>query len=129
MFSGVCFGTNDLVRAGEFYDRVLSTIGVVRLAENDNEIGYGVADGEPTFWVLIPFDKKSATHGNGTQVIFSAEDSNAVGRFHATAMESGGSDEGAPGPRDYAPGYYGAYCRDPDGNKLHVFVMLDEAGN
>jgi hypothetical protein len=35
-------------------------------------------------------------------------------------MAAGGTDEGAPGPRpQFAADYYGAYVRDPDGNKLH----------
>ena len=44
--------------------------------------------------------------------------------FHLTAMENGGSDEGAPGLRPhYHPNYYAAYVRDPDGNKLNFFCM------
>jgi lactoylglutathione lyase len=40
---------------------------------------------------------------------------------HAIALASGGSCEGAPGLRpEYHAHYYGAYFRDPDGNKLAV---------
>ncbi len=123
MISAVCFGTNDLARAGEFYDRVLATLGAVRLQANDIEIGYGAAGGSPEFWVLKPYDRKSATRGNGSQVIFDAPNREVVDQFYKVAMDNGGVDEGAPGPRDYAPGYYGAYCRDLDGNKLHVYII------
>jgi catechol 2,3-dioxygenase-like lactoylglutathione lyase family enzyme len=120
MLHGVCLGTNDLARAGRFYDTVLPIVGLVRGFENDREIGYGPKGGPRCFWVLTPYDGRPATWGNGTQVTFRAPDRAAVDAFHTAALAQGGRDEGAPGPRDYRPGYYGAYCRDPDGNKLHV---------
>lgn len=124
MLAAVCLGTNDLTRAGQFYDKVFGTIGMQRLVADDVEIGYGKSSGKPCFWVLLPFNKKAASYGNGTQIIFSAADAQAVDQFYQVALEQGGSDEGAPGLREYAAGYYGAYCRDPDGNKLHVVAML-----
>jgi catechol 2,3-dioxygenase-like lactoylglutathione lyase family enzyme len=120
MLLGVCLGTRDLTRAGRFYDAVLAHVGLTRSFENDSEIGYGPPDGPRCFWVLTPFDGRPATWGNGTQVTFRADSRAAVDAFHRTTLEHGGTDEGAPGPRSYRPGYYGAYCRDPDGNKLHV---------
>lgn len=120
MLSGVCLGTNDLRKAGAFYDAVLATIGWTRLLEGEAEIGYGPADGSPSLFVVVPFNEKTATAGNGTQVILRAETVAAVDRFHATAIAQGGTDEGPPGPRAYSPGYYGAYCRDLDRNKLHA---------
>ena len=124
MLAAVCFGTNNLNQAGQFYDKVFSTLGIVRLVTDESEVGYGKAGGEPCFWILLPFDKKDASHGNGTQIIFKAPDAKTVDQFYQVALDQGGSDEGAPGPRDYEDGYYGAYCRDLDGNKLHVFAML-----
>ena len=124
MIAAVCFGTNNLARAGEFYDEVLGVLGMKRLKANEIEIGYGETGGEPSFWILLPFNRESATHGNGTQIIFNAPDQESVDLFYQKAIELGGTDEGAPGLRDYAPGYYGAYCRDLDGNKLHLYVML-----
>jgi len=124
MLSAVCFGTSNLERSGAFYDNVLATVGMVRLEANDKEIGYGIKGQSPEFWVLVPFNGEQASFGNGTQIIFNAKSSDSVDEFYRVALESGGSDEGAPGLRDYTPGYYGAYCRDPDGNKLHVVSML-----
>lgn len=123
MLTGACVGSNDLTKAGSFYDTVLATIGMVRLVAIFNEIGYGTEGGTPDFWVLTPFDGQPASFGNGTQIMFGAKTEEAVVAFHAAALSLGGADEGAPGPRDYAPGYYGAYCRDLDGNKLHVAVL------
>ena len=125
MLSSVCLGSNDLARSGRFYDAVLGTIGMKRLIERAHEFGYGSGD-KASLWVLVPFDGRPATWGNGTQVLFLAPDKAAVQAFHAAALAAGGLDEGAPGPRNYRPGYYGAYCRDPDGNKLHAWCMTEE---
>lgn len=120
MLSGVCLGTNDLEKAGAFYDDVLAVIGWTRLLDGEAEIGYGPAGGWPALFVVTPFNGRAATAGNGTQVILRMNDQSAVERFHAAALAQGGADEGRPGPRAYAPGYFGAYCRDLDGNKLHA---------
>ena len=125
MLSGVCIGTNDLVAAGEFYDEVLSSIGMSCVLVEPNERGYAGTDGRITFFVISPFNKLAATSGNGTQIMFYAADAAGVDAFHAKALECGGNDEGAPGPRHYHPDYYGAYVRDLDGNKLNVSVSLE----
>lgn len=125
MLSGVCVGTNDLAAAARFYDAVLTTISMRCMLSEENERAYGGPDGRMTFFVVRPYDGRTATHGNGTQVMFYAADAAAVRAFHMTALEMGGTDEGAPGPRDYHPDYYGAYVRDPDGNKLNVSVSLE----
>jgi catechol 2,3-dioxygenase-like lactoylglutathione lyase family enzyme len=50
-----------------------------------------------------------------------AKSRDIVGRSHAAALANGGKCEGAPGLRPhYHPNYYGAYFRDPDGNKICV---------
>lgn len=120
MLTSACLGTNDRARAVRFYDAVLGHLDIVRIFETDDEIGYGPSGGAPSLYIVKPYDGRPATWGNGTQVIFTAASPEAVDAFHAAALSHGGMDEGAPGPRDYTPGYYGAYCRDPDGNKLHA---------
>ena len=69
--------------------------------------------------VCIPNDGKAATPGNGTMLALTAPDRATVDKVHAKAMSLGSKDEGAPGER--GNGFYGAYFRDPDGNKLCVF--------
>jgi len=123
MLSAACVGTNDLEKAGRFYDRVLVTIGMKRGFANEVEIAYSSSDDKLTFWVLKPYNGESASVGNGSQLMFVALNQKAVNSFYHAALSNGGSDEGAPGPRDYREGYYGAYCRDLDGNKLHVFCI------
>ena len=122
MLLGVCVGTNDMAAAGDFYDAVLATIGMSCVAADGQERAYGGPDGKASFFVLQPFNGQRATFGNGTQVMFTAPDAEAVRAFHAAVLRCGGADEGLPGPRNYSPTYYGAYGRDLDGNKLNVSV-------
>ena len=125
MLSGVCIGTNDIKSAGAFYDAVLASIGMTCVFSEPNERGYAQADGQITVFVIVPYNEQDATVGNGSQVMFYAPDPEAVRAFYDTALRCGGTDEGAPGPRDYHPDYYGAYVRDLDGNKLNVSVPID----
>lgn len=121
MYSHVTLGTNDTPRAVAFYDPVLAVLGLAR-QESDlakGYAGYAAAPGAtPQFWVTTPLDRKAATVGNGVTIGFEAPDRAAVDRFHAAALAHGGTDEGPPGLRHYHEHYYGAYVRDPDGNKL-----------
>ncbi len=120
MFSHVTIGSNDLERSKVFYDAVMKALGHERFYTGDSIIGYGEATGDQTF-VTQPFDGQAATVGNGTHVAFLAGDRASVDAFHAAALANGGKDEGAPGPRPhYHKNYYGAYVRDPDGNKLQA---------
>jgi lactoylglutathione lyase len=51
-----------------------------------------------------------------------------VDRAHETALAHGGTSEGPPGLRpEYHANYYGAYFRDPDGNKLCVACHSPDA--
>ena len=117
-----------MTAAGRFYDAVLATIGMRCVLSEPHERGYAGADGRIGLFVVTPYDGRPATAGNGTQIMFYAPDTDAVGAFHATALDVGGTDEGRPGPRDYHPRYYGAYVRDPDGNKLNVSVDIHDDG-
>jgi catechol 2,3-dioxygenase-like lactoylglutathione lyase family enzyme len=121
LFSHVNVGANDLARSAGFYDAFLAPLGIVRVFENADVIGWARA-GEPgKFYVGAPFDRQQATAGNGWMCAFLAPSRDAVIQAYDAALAHGGADEGAPGPRpQYAPDYFGAYVRDPDGNKLHV---------
>ena len=122
MLSGVCIGTNNIASATVFYDKVLATIGMKRLVTEEHELGYADANGKVTVFIVNPYNEQPATFGNGTQVMFYADDEAGVKAFYDTALANGGTDEGVPGPRNYSANYYGAYVRDADGNKLHVAV-------
>ncbi|MEL6289133.1 MAG: VOC family protein [Pseudomonadota bacterium] len=132
MLSSVCIGTDDLSAATAFYDPVLATIGLTRIINGDHEVGYapeGLPDASPHVWVVRPYDGQAARAGNGVQFLFAADGADAVDAFHAAILTQGGTDEGAPGPRDYMPGYYGAYGRDAVGNKLHAFCIVAAAAS
>jgi catechol 2,3-dioxygenase-like lactoylglutathione lyase family enzyme len=118
-FLYITLGTNDLARAARFYDAALAPLGLQRRASKKNEIGYGhPSDRRIRLWITLPFDDRPATAGNGSMPALVAPDRPAVDAFHKAALAAGGIDEGAPGLRPYAPGFYAAYVRDPDGNKL-----------
>ena len=127
MFTYVCLGTNDPARARRFYDAVLGVLGHARCEvagpgwEGWN--GWGRYEpsgpGELAIWLCPPFDGGTATVGNGTMVAFAARSWGEVDGFHAAALTHGGSCDGPPGLRpQYGADFYGAYVRDPDGNKL-----------
>ncbi|MBS7541523.1 VOC family protein [Ancylobacter oerskovii] len=123
MFSHVRIGVSDYERALAFYAPLMEMLGLaLKFAEPESRwAGWKPADADrPLFLIGAPFD---GTHdpGNGQMTAFLAPDRATVARWHAFALELGGRDEGAPGLRPhYHPNYYGAYVRDPDGNKLCV---------
>ena len=126
MFGHITLGTNDLARAAAFYDAVLAPLGHVRGLEKKNFVSYGDGSGARLF-VMTPYDGRPATVGNGVHVALLAPDRAAVDAFHAAALAAGGTDEGPPGPRPhYHENYYGAYVRDPDGNKLQAVCHKPE---
>lgn len=120
MIVNICFGTRDLERAGQFYDAVLGALGAGRTGSSERAIYYGNGAGAG-FAVTLPFDGNPATNGNGTMATVGAPDRATVDAMHAAALASGGTCEGAPGER--ANGYYVAYWRDPDGNKMNAVAM------
>ncbi len=126
MFSHITVGTNDFERAATFYDAVLAVLDHGRFTSGDGHVGYGSPNSNQ-FWLLSPFDKGAATPGNGSHVAFLAPNRAAVRAFYAAALANGGSDEGRPGLRPhYHANYYGAYVRDPDGNKIQAVCHRSE---
>src|SRR5215469_16526375 len=118
MLGYVTLGTNDLARAAKFYDVITAELGVGRMMENEQFIAWG-GHGGAGIGLTKPFDGKPATVGNGVMAAFLAKDKAQVDRIHQLALSLGGKDEGAPGQR--GEGFYAAYFRDPDGNKLNAF--------
>ena len=122
MIGYVTVGTNDLPRAAQFYDAIAVEMGTGRMMEFDSFIAWGTPGGGAGIAATVPFDGTPACVGNGVMVALEASDQTQVQRLHAIALEHGGRDEGAPGPRGEG-GFYAGYFRDPDGNKLAAFVM------
>ena len=120
MLGYVTVGTNNLKGAGDFYDAVLDVLGAKRAQEGERMIMWSSKSGTGSVAVITPFDKSPATAGNGTMLSLDAGDPETVQAVHAKAIEMGGTDDGAPGPRGTG-GFYGGYFRDLDGNKLVAF--------
>ena len=128
MFSHITLGSNDLARSRVFYDAVMKVLGHRLLFELPQAFAYGEAAG-PKVFILPPFDGKEARPGNGVHAAFKVESRATVDAFHAAALAHGGSDEGKPGLRPhYHPNYYGAYVRDPDGNKIQAVCHRKASG-
>ena len=122
MIGYVTLGTNDLVRAAIFYDAVAAEMGVGRMMESESFIAWGAPGGAAGVGLIKPFDGNAASVGNGVMVALEAKDKDQVHRLYDIALSHGGICEGPPGPRGEG-GFYAAYFRDPDGNKLNAFVM------
>ncbi|WP_017904702.1 VOC family protein [Pseudomonas asplenii] len=131
MFSHIQLGARDLPRMTAFYEAVLAELGLVRMPDEADSgppgAGWRMPGWEwPHFFVQEPFNGLPATWGNGVQVSFAALSQGAVKAAWHRALALGAGDEGAPGLRPhYGADYYGAYCRDPEGNKL-CFVHTAE---
>lgn len=124
MFSHITLGSRSLERSGRFYRAIVAPLGLVeRAAEPDGGppvlCWHRPGRDVPRLYIVEPFDGGPAGAGNGTMVSLVAPDRAAVDAAHEAGLATGGRDEGAPGLRpQYAEDYYGAYLRDPDGNKL-----------
>jgi catechol 2,3-dioxygenase-like lactoylglutathione lyase family enzyme len=129
MFSHAMLGVRDVARATDFYDGLMALLGHrLRFREQGWAAWQPMDSDRPLFLIGTPYDGGPAVPGNGQMLAFSAAHRELVDRVHAYALAHGGRDEGAPGPRpNYHPNYYGAYFRDPDGNKICVVCHAAES--
>jgi catechol 2,3-dioxygenase-like lactoylglutathione lyase family enzyme len=115
----------DLVSARRFYDAIAAALGLLTVDNGDEAflLGRGV-DEYPYLWIgtLIPsyWANGSRAGMNQMHIAFSAPDKDTVHAFHDAALAAGGWDNGLPGPREGAKGYYGAFVLDPDGNNIEA---------
>jgi len=106
----------DLEASAAFYDTVLATIGVKRVMDFGEVIGYGTDF--PDFWL--------GRHVTGegfreSHLAFRAADRAAVDAFFRAAVDHGAEVLHDPAEHpEYHPGYYGAFVRDPDGNNVEA---------
>ncbi len=121
MIGYITIGVSDIDKASSFYDDLLAEVGAKQLFGQDRIKFYGTGPGTPMLAICIPYDEQTPQHGNGNMIAIPGGDRAGVDRLYAKAMELGASDEGEPGER--LPIFYGAYVRDPDGNKLCFYEM------
>lgn len=122
ILSHVSVPVRDMAAARTFYDAVMGALGYgVVMDAGAHGIAYGIDF--PEFWIGHALEG-APDPGNGVHVAFLAPDRASVDRFHAAALAQGGRDDGAPGLRpQYDAGYYGAFVRDLDGNKIEAMLI------
>jgi catechol 2,3-dioxygenase-like lactoylglutathione lyase family enzyme len=122
VLSHTTLGVSDVQEARRFYAPVLETIGLTLKFADEKWAGWKCQETErPLFIITRPFDDNPASAGNGQMIALLAATRASVDACYALALQLGGTDEGRPGLRpEYHADYYGAYFRDPDGNKLCV---------
>lgn len=124
MISHVFLGVGDFERALRFYRPLMESLGIPeRFCDATRPWAGWQTPGSvrPLFLIGAPYDKARHEAGNGQMVALAAASRRAVDEAYRTALHNGGASEGAPGLRPhYHANYYGAYFRDPDGNKLCV---------
>jgi len=119
MIDHVSIPVRDLAAGAAFYARVLAPLGYAKLIERPATVGFGKR--YPEFWLNLRADLLPTGADTGTHICLRAPSEEAVRTFHAEALAQGGSNDGEPGPRQAAmTTYYGAFIRDPDGNKIEA---------
>lgn len=124
MLSHVFTSVGDFERAYRFYSAVLAVLQIAPRFHDPAKpwAGWQSAGAQrPLFLIGHPFDGHPHQPGHGQMVAFQAATRAQVDQAYHLALSLGAADDGAPGLRPhYHDHYYGAYFRDPDGNKLCV---------
>jgi catechol 2,3-dioxygenase-like lactoylglutathione lyase family enzyme len=119
MIDHVSIAVRDLQGCGRFYETVLATLGYAKLAARPATIGFGKK--YPEFWLNERRNMTPVDADTGAHVCLRASSVEAVQAFHEAAIRAGGASDGAPGPRSgQIGGYYGAFVRDPEGNRIEA---------
>ena len=129
MIDHISIAVRDLAKAEAFYKALLAPLGIAKLREWPGAaIGFGKK--YPEFWINQRNAMDRVADDSGVHICLRAPDTRAVDAFHAAAVKSGGASDGAPGPREqYHAGYYAAFVRDPDGNRIEAVTFLHKDGN
>ena len=123
MIGYTTLGTNNFDKAVAFYDQLFTTIGAVRFLENEQFVAWSTGMEHAGFSITKPFNGEPATVGNGSMIAIMLDSNEQVKAFYDKALSLGATCEGGPGPRREMTGFYAAYFRDLDGNKLNAFHM------
>ncbi len=123
MIGYITLGTNDLAKSAAFYDELLALLGARRTMTDERMLGWGKSQDQTMFSVILPYDEKQATVGNGVMVALDATEPALVEQVYEKALSLGATDEGHPHDRGSSMGFYGGYFRDLDGNKLVVYCL------
>ena len=119
MIGYVTIGTADMEKAKAFYSALLSDIGASIVMDMGRFVAFGNAPDSPLLSICTPYNDEAPNPGNGNMVAMAPGSKDLCDTLYAKALSLGGTDEGAPGAR--GEGFYGAYFRDLDGNKMCFF--------
>jgi catechol 2,3-dioxygenase-like lactoylglutathione lyase family enzyme len=126
MIDHVSIVVRDLGAAAKFYEAVLATIGYAKLVVRTHTVGFGKT--YPEFWLNHRPAMAEVAADTGIHVCLRARSTAAVDAFHRAALSSGATCDGAPGLRvGDSAGYYAAFIRDPDGNRIEAVTFLADA--
>ena len=122
MIDHVSVPVRDLETAARFYAAVLGPLGVTQLETRPATVGFGTK--YPEFWINLRPHTPALPEHFGGHVCFRARSADLVDAFHAAALAGGGTSDGAPGLRpQHGEGYYAAFIRDPDGNRIEAVTF------
>lgn len=123
MIDHISIGVRGLEAMARFYQQVLSVLGYTKLQVQTGTVGFGKRYSE--FWLNHRPQMAVAETDTGLHIALRAPDSAAVDAFYQAALQAGGSSDGAPGFRpEYSNGYYAAFIRDPEGNRIEAVTFL-----
>lgn len=122
MIGYVTIGVSDMDRAKAFYANLFADMGAKITVDMERIAFIGKSMAEPMVAVCIPYDEQPNHPGNGNMIAFTAESKENADALYHKAIELGATCDGEPGQR-IPDVFYGAYVRDPDGNKLAFFVF------
>jgi catechol 2,3-dioxygenase-like lactoylglutathione lyase family enzyme len=123
MIDHVSVAVRDLDQSARFYQAVLGAIGYEQLERRPHTVGFGKK--YPEFWINLRAAMAAVAGDCGAHVGLRVRAAELVDAFHAAALAAGGSSDGAPGLRpQHGEGYYAAFIRDPDGNRIEAVTFL-----
>ncbi len=124
MIDHVSIAVSDLGRAMRFYEAVLGAVGYSMLDIRGSTVGYGKTYSE--FWLNSRPDMAPLPEHPGAHICLRMGSTDLVDAFHAAALGAGGRSDGAPGlrPHDGEGGYYAAFIKDPDGNRIEAVTFV-----
>jgi catechol 2,3-dioxygenase-like lactoylglutathione lyase family enzyme len=123
MIDHVSLAVRDLAVSTRFYEAVLGTLGFAKLESRPATVGFGKA--YPEFWINLRAGMAAVAGDSGAHVCFRARSTEMIDAFHAAALAAGGADDGPPGLRpQHGDGYYAAFIRDPDGNRIEAVTFV-----
>ena len=120
MIGYTTIGVTDMEKAKAFYTELLADLGATLLMDMGRIAFIGKSMAEPMLAICIPYDEKEQHPGNGNMLAINPGSKEKVGELYAKALKLGASSDGEPGQR-IDDVFYGAYVRDPDGNKVAFF--------